>query len=149
MLHNKYNKCYTTSIESTDLLRWKTCANWISKSKGKTFKFLTMLMNFGESKSVFPCTHRHLKNWLLVIVQISQYPNNSLITQALWRTVYFITLIKILLSIKKPRENSSKVQFWTPISTNCPQSNKNWIVTQNKSTLLYDDVLLHISNNPL
>ena len=66
----------------------------------------------GRAENVFPCTHWHLRNCLLVIVQISSHPNNSLITQALWCPVYFISFIKILLSITKLSAKLSQVQFW-------------------------------------
>ena len=99
----------------------------------------------GRVENVFPCTHWHLRKCLLVIVQISSHPNNSLITQALWCPVYFITFIKILLSITKLSAKLSQVQFWKPVRTNCPQSNKNWTAASSKITLFYDDVLLHIS----
>ena len=78
-------------------------------------------------------------------MQISSHPNNSLITQALRCPVYFITFIKILLSITKLSAKLSQVQFWKPVRTNCQQSNKNWTVASSKITLFYDDVLLHIS----
>ena len=94
----------------------------------------------GRVENVFPCTHWHLRKCLLVIVQISSHPNNSLITQALWCPVYFITFIKILLSITKLSAKLSQVQFWKPVRTNCPQSNKNWTVASSKITLFYDDV---------